>query len=64
MEAVDVEPIQARPYEGEESEGEAAVNNGAAMSRTSELTIAFEGEVFVFPAVTPDKGPFLHLVFL
>nr|XP_011458396.1 PREDICTED: GATA transcription factor 24-like isoform X3 [Fragaria vesca subsp. vesca] len=49
MEAVDVEPIQARPYEGEESEGEAAV------SRTSELTIAFEGEVFVFPAVTPDK---------
>ncbi|KAL6211438.1 hypothetical protein ACLB2K_016664 [Fragaria x ananassa] len=52
---MDVEPIQARPYEGEESEGEAAVNNGAAMSRTSELTIAFEGEVFVFPAITPDK---------
>ncbi|XP_010482249.1 PREDICTED: GATA transcription factor 24 [Camelina sativa] len=24
-------------------------------SRTSELTLSFEGEVFVFPAVTPDK---------
>ncbi|CAK9163636.1 unnamed protein product [Ilex paraguariensis] len=24
-------------------------------SRTSELTLAFEGEVYVFPAVTPDK---------
>lgn len=23
--------------------------------RTSELTISFEGEVYVFPAVTPDK---------
>ena len=27
----------------------------ASASRTSELTIAFEGEVYVFPAVTPDK---------
>lgn len=27
--------------------------------RTSELTIAFEGEVYVFPAVTPDKASFL-----
>ncbi|MCD7464327.1 hypothetical protein HAX54_052515 [Datura stramonium] len=25
------------------------------VSRTSELTLAFEGEVYVFPAVTPDK---------
>ncbi|KAL7175828.1 hypothetical protein ACSBR2_029416 [Camellia fascicularis] len=25
-------------------------------SRTSELTLAFEGEVYVFPAVTPEKG--------
>ena len=24
-------------------------------SRTSELTLAFEGEVYVFPAVTPEK---------
>ncbi|XP_052189371.1 GATA transcription factor 24-like isoform X2 [Diospyros lotus] len=26
-----------------------------AASRTSELTLAFEGEVYVFPAVTPEK---------
>lgn len=31
--------------------------------RTSELTIAFEGEVYVFPAVTPDKAIF-SLLFL
>ncbi|XP_024167425.1 GATA transcription factor 19 isoform X2 [Rosa chinensis] len=70
MEAVNVQPIQARrPYEGEESEGDyVAMNNGAGAipsqvtmsrcsnsTRTSELTIAFEGEVYVFPAVTPDK---------
>ncbi|KAJ9174979.1 hypothetical protein P3X46_013569 [Hevea brasiliensis] len=32
-------------------------NNGCMVqsSRTSELTIAFEGEVYVFPAVTPQK---------
>lgn len=28
-------------------------------SRTSELTISFEGEVYVFPAVTPEKVSFL-----
>lgn len=28
-------------------------------SRTNELTLSFEGEVFVFPAVTPDKVRFL-----
>ncbi|KAF7803778.1 GATA transcription factor 19-like [Senna tora] len=34
--------------------------NGCTMqSRTSELTIAFEGEVYVFPAVTPEKVWFL-----
>lgn len=27
----------------------------AAASPTSELTLAFEGEVFVFPTVTPEK---------
>lgn len=25
------------------------------VNRTSELTVAFEGEVYVFPAVTPEK---------
>lgn len=27
-------------------------------SRTSELTLSFEGEVYVFPAVTPEKVPY------
>ncbi|KAI3445800.1 hypothetical protein Pfo_002465 [Paulownia fortunei] len=30
-------------------------NQSSAASRTSELTISFEGEVYVFPAVTPEK---------
>lgn len=29
-----------------------------AASRTSELTLSFEGEVYVFPAVTPEKVNF------
>ncbi|KAM6576472.1 hypothetical protein CsatB_028309 [Cannabis sativa] len=32
-----------------------ACGNSGVPSRTSELTIAFEGEVYVFPAVTPEK---------
>lgn len=33
---------------------------GVAMAlRTSELTLSFEGEVYVFPAVTPEKVCFL-----
>ena len=35
--------------------GSASASASASASRTSELTIAFEGEVYVFPAVTPDK---------
>lgn len=32
-------------------------------TRTSELTVAFEGEVYVFPAVTPEKvSAFLSLI--
>jgi hypothetical protein len=35
---------------------EARVRSGpVSASRTSELTVAFEGEVYVFPAVTPEK---------
>ncbi|KAA8538195.1 hypothetical protein F0562_027803 [Nyssa sinensis] len=30
-------------------------HGGVVASRTSELTLAFEGEVYVFPAVTPEK---------
>lgn len=33
-----------------------ATHGGLVMaSRTSELTLSFEGEVYVFPAVTPEK---------
>ena len=35
--------------------GSGSASASASASRTSELTIAFEGEVYVFPAVTPDK---------
>lgn len=31
------------------------------VTRTSELTISFEGEVYVFPAVTPEKVRFICL---
>ncbi|KAL5562697.1 hypothetical protein UlMin_032444 [Ulmus minor] len=41
--------------EARSSAGMAASRNSALAFRTSELTIAFEGEVYVFPAVTPDK---------
>jgi len=37
--------------------------SSALHSRTSELTISFEGEVYVFPAVTPQKVPFIHSLF-
>lgn len=36
----------------------ASVNHEAVVampSRTSELTLSFEGEVYVFPAITPQK---------
>ncbi|GMN58356.1 hypothetical protein TIFTF001_027465 [Ficus carica] len=39
----------------ERSSAMAASGNSALTPRTSELTIAFEGEVYVFPAVTPEK---------
>lgn len=46
----------------------ANVNHDAVVavpSRTSELTLSFEGEVYVFPAVTPQKVIlFLSFIFL
>jgi len=33
--------------------------SSAVYARTSELTISFEGEVYVFPAVTPQKVHFI-----
>lgn len=38
--------------------GGGGVAAAAAASRTSELTLSFEGEVYVFPAVTPEKVHF------
>ena len=36
--------------------GGGGVGGGVVMaSRSSELTLSFEGEVYVFPAVTPEK---------
>ncbi|KAI9110447.1 hypothetical protein K1719_018607 [Acacia pycnantha] len=37
------------------SSGFSGTNGCALKPRTSELTISFEGEVYVFPAVTPEK---------
>ncbi|MED6109929.1 hypothetical protein PIB30_038191 [Stylosanthes scabra] len=90
MAAMKPQPLQARPFEGEDvilldeddvvecedgdggcddamqeleegntnSVGVGARSNHAAVakpSRRSELTLSFEGEVYVFPAVTPHK---------
>ncbi|KAG5014963.1 hypothetical protein JHK85_021099 [Glycine max] len=42
--------------EGEEAVPAPVANASSAMrARASELTISFEGEVYVFPAVTPEK---------
>ncbi|KAL2936741.1 GATA transcription factor 28 [Bienertia sinuspersici] len=38
-----------------------ASSSSSNRKRTSELTIAFEGEVYVFPAVTPDKAISLYI---
>lgn len=57
-EAVAAVPMQldAFHYTNGSDEGEeSAASLPNAMPRASELTISFEGEVFVFPAVTPDK---------
>ncbi|KAF7843029.1 dynamin-related protein 3A-like [Senna tora] len=45
------------------SSGLSGTNCCALQSRTSELTISFEGEVYVFPAVTPEKVRFLCSLF-
>ncbi|KAI4299173.1 hypothetical protein L6164_032656 [Bauhinia variegata] len=41
--------------EAKVSSGLSGANDCTAQSRTSELSISFEGEVYVFPAVTPEK---------
>ena len=49
---------------GRAAQEAAASRNFGSASRTSELTIAFEGEVYVFPAVTPEKVGFLVCLFV
>ncbi|XP_058221234.1 GATA transcription factor 24-like isoform X4 [Rhododendron vialii] len=52
MDEADVHTISANQPDRRDRRGGGVA---AATSRTSELTLAFEGEVFVFPTVTPEK---------
>lgn len=52
MDEADVHTISANQPDRRNGRGGGVA---AAASRTSELTLAFEGEVFVFPTVTPEK---------
>ena len=55
MEEVPVNPVSVAERGGGGGGGR---GGGVVMaSRTSELTLSFEGEVYVFPAVTPEKVP-------
>lgn len=51
--------VSMNGVEDRTSSGMAVSRNSALHSRTSELTVAFEGEVYVFPAVTPEKVGYL-----
>lgn len=63
-----VDGFQPFHYANCSDEGEEAVpvtNASSAMhARASELTISFEGEVYVFPAVTPEKVPLSLSLFI
>ncbi|XP_019231402.1 PREDICTED: GATA transcription factor 19-like isoform X2 [Nicotiana attenuata] len=48
-----VPPLAASPVV--DTDGRVLVSMPMPSRRTSELTISFEGQVYVFPAVTPDK---------
>ncbi|KAK7400378.1 hypothetical protein VNO78_11584 [Psophocarpus tetragonolobus] len=54
-----LDAYQSFHYADGSDEGEEAaplpLPNASSAIRTSELTISFEGEVYVFPAVTPEK---------
>lgn len=42
----------------DEGEKPQPITASVPLSRASELTISFEGEVYVFPSVTPEKVQF------
>lgn len=45
-------------YFSDEGEEPQPITASVPLSRASELTISFEGEVYVFPSVTPEKVQF------
>lgn len=52
----DVENCHVAPPQRHQYSNSYNINGGGGgASRTSELSLAFEGEVYVFPAVTPEK---------
>ncbi|CAN6678888.1 unnamed protein product [Malus baccata var. baccata] len=54
----DMEEVHVNSVSVEKREGGGGGGGGGGVvmaSRTSELTLSFEGEVYVFPAVTPEK---------
>lgn len=55
--------LNAQCVNGRRDEFSDGTNGCALQSRTSELTISFEGEVYVFPAVTPEKVRFLCIFY-
>lgn len=71
MYAMNPQPLQARPFvdsasptypppqlaDSPDVRNESTSDVGES-TRTGELTMSFEGEVYVFPAVTPQKVQF------
>lgn len=54
-EDVSMKVLNHHQYGGQSKQLYGGAGGVVEVSRTSELTLAFEGEVYVFPAVTPDK---------
>lgn len=54
-EDVSMKVLNHHKYGGQRQQLYGGGSGVVEVSRTSELTLAFEGEVYVFPAVTPDK---------
>ena len=51
MDEAEEEPLNSGFFDG----GGVRIRELADSPRTSELTLSFEGEVYVFPSVTPEK---------